>query len=496
MVALVLAAVLLAALAAAQKPVNDEPTGLVESECYTCHAQGGGSFGPPLRAMYAIIPPANLTVPVGEDFPYPVDVLNTWTAELRGIDAVLDLRDAPSLGFASGQDPVLRSDAGTLDGFATDERTQRFEFDVPVGTTTVLASVRPAAGAVPLPPDLVLRVWSAAASPETDGPRETDNTGTGGTERIRFDGAGTISSLGYGVWTIDVVQPVARDNVAAFVPQDFRLDLYAYSNTTGERVQPTSTQQVLDGQDPRSVQNASLLWRLRADERPGGNETITITVDLTAYYDHPGTTSGGRDDWRYTKSLQVGVFEEVLPDPDDPDPADPDVVLDPTQRDPDADLEAEDAIPWDRIGEIIGYVSAFLLVFSMITGGVFGKTSRRWQNKIFRSAKRRVAFHNFVSYLLTVFALAHTVLFLVEPGFPWTLGIIWGSIAMVAMVLLGVTGALQVPMVRSWGFGAWRWTHLILALVALVFTMVHMLLDGANFTEVAEWVGWQDPFAA
>jgi hypothetical protein len=139
-------------------------------------------------------------------------------------------------------------------------------------------------------------------------------------------------------------------------------------------------------------------------------------------------------------------------------------------------------------------VSTFLLVFSMITGGVFGKATRRWQNHLFRSAKRRVAFHNFVSYLLTFFAAAHTALFLWEPGFPWTLGMIWGTGALVAMMLLGVTGALQVPMVRRWNYATWRWTHLALALASVLLTIVHVLLDGANFTEFAEWVGWDDPF--
>jgi hypothetical protein len=61
------------------------------------------------------------------------------------------------------------------------------------------------------------------------------------------------------------------------------------------------------------------------------------------------------------------------------------------------------------------------------------------------------------------------------------------------MLGLGVTGALQVPMIRRWSFAAWRWSHYGLAVATIVFTLAHMGLDGAHFSAVQDWLGWDDP---
>lgn len=483
--ALVLA-VLATTVVLAQKPLNDPPTDLQTSECYTCHAQGGGSFGPPLRQMYSITMPANRSIPVNEPFDFPVAVRNTWTAELQDLAGTLDLSRAPSMGFAGDRDPTTAHETGTLSGIATDERSARFTFAVPAGASDIGWALRPTTDqAVWLPPDLVLRMWPADVDPATVAGSDTDRAGAGGTESFRVKGPAAVAAAGAGNWTVDVVQPVVRDGVAALLPQDFRLSFFAFYNTTGARAMPLGSPDTLDGQAPQTRQETTFTWRLRADRPPDPGERITVVVNATAHYAHPGTTSGGRDDWRFTDTRTVAIGAGIQP----VGPGGPSPTTGPGPTGPTSD----DAIPWDRIGEAVGYVSAFLLVFSMVTGGVFGKATRRWQNHIFRSAKRRVAFHNFVSYLLTFFAAAHTALFLWEPGFPWTLGMIWGTGGLLAMTLLGVTGALQVPMIRRWNFATWRWTHFWLGIAAVVLTVVHMLLDGANFTEVAAWVGWDDP---
>lgn len=478
-----LAVVLVAAAAVAQQPPPDSATGLRESECFRCHETGGGSFGPPLVAMYVMLPPTNLSLALGEATPYAVEVRNVWTAELSQIHGLLDLAEAPSLGFASDLPPTSQSDRQSLPTAGPDGREVSARLGVPEGATDVRVTVAPADGIVA--PDLVLNVWPASFDPAQDPPFTIDARGPGGAEVLHVRGGDAVASLGTGAWTVQAQQPLS-DLPAVFAPQDVALRIDTWSNVTGDRLVKTASPDILDGQDKSTPQNTTLTWRLRAERPPGPDERLLLTVNATAFYDHPGTTSGGIDEWVYTQSIPIGVHED-LEAPDVP------TVIDPGVRQPDIDEDAT-AIPWDRIGEIIGYVSSFLYVLSMISGGVFGKRSRRSMNRVFKSAKRRVAFHNFVSYLLTFFALAHTVLFIVEPGFPWTLGIIWGGIALLAMFGLGVTGAIQVPMIRRWSYSTWRWTHLGLAIGALVFTIVHLLLDGANFTEVAEAVGWQDPF--
>ncbi len=481
-VAFVVVATFWAAAVDGQGQSANGPSSLQDSECFSCHEQGGGSFGPPLRAMFAVIPPDNFSLEAGEPKAYRVEIVNRWTAELRDITATLDIGPAPNIGFSSDAEPLHIEVPATITGFSTGDRTDRQTIDVPGGITDLRIVIDPVQGG-PIAPDLILRVWSASADPEGSPGFEIDSGGNGDRERLQIKGGDNLARLGAGTWTIEAAQR-STDAPASLISQGYTLRVDAWSNTTGERRQTQSVPGILDGQAPESPQNASVPFVLLAEDGARSGDRILLTVNATAYYDHPGTTSGGIDDWIITKTIEVGLMETVTDEDPvifDPDPAPPEPV-------------DEIVIPWDRIGEIVGYVSAFLLVFSMLTGGVFGKSNRRILNKWFKGARRRIAFHNFVSYLLTFWAVVHTVLFIVEPGFPWTLGIIWGGVALLAMFLLGVTGAFQVPMVRRWSYGTWRWTHLALAIAALVFTVVHLLLDGANFTEVAEAVGWQDPF--
>jgi hypothetical protein len=152
------------------------------------------------------------------------------------------------------------------------------------------------------------------------------------------------------------------------------------------------------------------------------------------------------------------------------------------------------AIPLARLSEAVGYASSFLLISSIASGGMFGKASRRGLNRLFQSAKRRVAFHNVLSYWLTLLAAAHAVLFLFQDVYAWTQGILFGGLAIAAMLGLGVTGALQVPMIRRWDYATWRWTHYGLTVATLLFTLIHFLLEGANFVAVQNALHWHGLF--
>lgn len=58
---------------------------------------------------------------------------------------------------------------------------------------------------------------------------------------------------------------------------------------------------------------------------------------------------------------------------------------------------------------------------------------------------------------------------------------------------LGLTGAFQVGMIRRWNYAAWRWSHYGLAVGAILFTLVHMALDGVHFDFIQETIDWTDP---
>lgn len=473
-----------AILAQAANPINEEPTSLAESECFRCHEQGGGAFGPPLQAMYYVNPPENLALEVGTAFDYEVNIQNGWNAELSDIVAIMDLTDAPSFGFSSGQGPHSRVYDGSLAVEAVvDERSEFHVIDVPVGVTDLLVTLRPSTTAAPTAPDLTLRLWPGKST--ADGEAVVANGGGAGeSEKYHAKGANALADIGYGDWAVEVVQPSPLLSPSGLLAQNYELQVQGWFNVTGERTKKLTTPVTIDGQG--ESKQAPITWTLLAERAPG-DEVIHIIVNATAYYKHPGSTSEGYDFWRYTQTVNIPVQGGGVTGGDEIEFINDGV--------PAAQEEEGLLIPWDKIGEIMGYFSAFLVLVSVYTGGMFGKATRRQQNKIFGNAKRRIAFHNFLSYGIITMAIAHTVLFILEPGYPWTLGLIWGGISILCMLGLGVTGALQVPMIRKWNFGTWRWWHFGLAIGVIVFTIAHIILDGANFTEIADKIGWKDPLA-
>jgi hypothetical protein len=468
----------------AANPINEEPTNLAESECFRCHEQGGGAFGPPLQAMYFVNPPEDLELVVGTAFDYEVNIQNGWTAEIRDIEAIMDLTDAPSFGFSSGQGPHSRTYDGSLAVEAVvDERSDALTFDVPVGVTDLLVTLRPVTTAAPTAPDLTLRLWPGKATPSGD-PVVADGNGAGATEMYHARGANALAEIGYGSWAAEVVQISPLLSPSGLLAQDYELRVQGWFNVTGERAKKLTTPIVLGGDGIAG--QAPITWTLLAEQSPGA-EVIHILVNATGYYGHPGSTSGGYDLWRYTQTINIPVQGGGVTGGDEIEFINDEVPAGPE----DAGL----LIPWGKIGEIMGYFSTFLVLVSVYTGGMFGKATRRQQNKIFGNAKRRIAFHNFLSYGIITMAVAHTVLFILEPGYPWTLGLIWGGLGILGLLGLGVTGALQVPIIRKWSFGTWRWWHFGLAIGVIVFTIAHIVLDGANFTEIADAIGWKDPLA-
>lgn len=498
-VLVLLALLAVAALAVAQEPQNpDGSTSVTGSECFRCHEQGGGGFGPPFRNNVVMVPDRDTEFPVDGPVPYTVNVRNGWTAAVYDMVATLDLEDAPSFGFSPGIDPVHETRSATLATAAgTGERTVRDTFEVPAGVTDLRIRLVPEPVQPEVAPDLVLRVWPANVEPDSVPPLESDQGSNGAVETVHLRGAQELAARGAGTWTVEAAQSVEGDVPFSLMDQDLRFELDAWANVTGELRKPLSSDVRFGGDaEDGGPPEAAFTWNLVAVEAPSQNETFRLTVESTGHYDHPGSVSEGWDTWRFTESIDFrtdGTLVGPHRGPGGDGPGAPGGPPGPGTTGPDPVPAA--AVPWDRISEIVGYVSAFLLAFSMVSGGVFGKKSRRGLNRVFRTAKRRVAFHNLLSYLLTLAAAVHTGLFIWEPGFHWTLGLIWGGGALLAMFLLGITGAFQVPMIRALDFGTWRWTHFWLGIAAVVLTVAHILLDGIHFTDVQEAVGWQDPFA-
>ncbi len=440
-----------------------------DSDCYSCH----WNWSPvAMKTMYRIQPPS-VTGDVGGVMDIVVQVDNAWIAELVHFEPVLDISQAPSLTFLDGQDPLVELLDGTITvNPATPTAPQVGEVPIHVAgnTTDLLLRVTPVRTG-PTGPDITVLVFP----PAHDEPALTVNdAGRGAAETVAVSGADAIANLGLGDWRIEVQAPFEPGVLAE--PR-FTVDHQAYYNSSASDRQFLVRDAVIAG-------GASTLftWSVMAAAEPSADEVALVTVNATAYYDHSSPTDP--DYGNFTKSIEVPVKSggagKVT------------VGTAGTAVDPAAVLNAGPSMA--RISEAVGYATAFLLIGSVWSGGLFGKASRRQLNRVFSSARRRVAFHNFVSYGLTVAALVHLILFIIETNYEWTLGIIWGGIAFLAMIGLGVTGAMQVPMIRRWNYPSWRWTHLVLAIASIVFTIVHLLLDGTNFGFVQEAIGYEDPF--
>ncbi|MGB0651609.1 MAG: ferric reductase-like transmembrane domain-containing protein [Thermoplasmatota archaeon] len=478
-VVLLLATVTMAALVAVAQQVPQPFEEELDGKCFSCHKQEM-----PQGTMYLLAPPATIDVEPGAVFEYQLRVDHAWVEvlELSNFVGTLDLRDAPGLNFVTETiEPILEERPGQIDydpAFAGQAQVSDEVIEVPVETTEFQVVLSPDDFS-PLGPDLAL-----VFLPSGGGSIRIDNGGPGEDERFSFT-AGELAANGFGNWTVRVEYRPVDQTALPPVSPGFRpfvgydLELSQWFNTTGARQQFQFIEQGITG-----GQSTLLTWQLQATEEPLDDEQVVIArVNATAFYDH--TDPGNPDYGNYTKG--TGLLLTALGTGSGL------VIEDPFASTVVRIVSPDTGVTMARISEVVGYLTGFLLIASVWTGGMFGKASRRQLNVVFGSAKRRVAFHNLVSYFLTVAAIVHLILFIIEVRYHWSLGLIWGGLGLLAMLGLGVTGAVQIPLIRSWGYPTWRWVHLGLAIASLVFSVVHMLLDGQNFEAVQAALGYEDP---
>lgn len=494
LLALVLAVALPAATVFAQKGGEAGPIPERSTTCWPCHKD----WSPPLKTFFNILPPPQAGAAPGQTFDYVVQVQGAWTPAKDGPNIVyhettLDLTGAPSLTFFSQTAPSDDTYAGTItpdpqDPTATQSASQAIA--VPVGTTDMTITLEPQDASSTTGPDLDLNVYAGTSTPQGNPAFTSRAAGRGGTETVTL-AKDQFRGAGYGNWSVEATYtPVRAPDPAALDPgslvgapnlQDvpFTIKVHMETKDTGERVQVQPIRETI----PKGG-SALVRFHLRADTQSGPGEVVRLTVNTTEFYDHDdaGTDNFANVTKAYPTDIPVSFDgqRDLIGGSD----TGPDTVV---------GGGVQNGATLDTVSESVGYGSALLLISSVWTGGMFGKASRRQLNSVFGTAKRRVAFHNFLSYGIMLFAAVHTVLFIVETNFYWTLGVLWGGLAILSMLLLGVTGAWQVQMIRRWSYGFWRWSHYGLAVAAIAFTLVHMGLDGVHFAFIQERLGWDDP---
>ena len=489
---LVAASVLVLALAQAQVGHSDSVEG---SKCWTCHRPGGTVEGTPLRSVYSLHPPGSLALEAGTPTPLRLVVQNDWLAVLHNVVGTLDISKAPSLAFQPPPEPVLGvKRTGSLPFDATQvnqpERSLVLKIPVPAGATAVRVTLAPDRATGADAPDLRMRIWGDGVATTVDRATSIDQAGKGANEVFHAPGD-AVAALGYGNWSAAAVQAgfSAKPDAAALEAQGVTVTVDSWFNLTGERSQIAGSAARLDGKGD-GPKTTMLQWNLFVRSPPTSGEELVFTVNAVASFVHPPQFNAV-DDWAFTQTLRVPI--QPPPKTTGAGPPVTTITLNTTPQPPTLDAVEVSQLSEKSLGEIVGYFTAFVMVVSLITGGLLGGASRRGLNKLLQSAQRRIAFHNLTSYLILLAAAVHTGLFLHESEFPWTLGLLWGGLGILALVILGVTGAWQLHLIRRWHYTPWRVVHYTSALLAVAFTILHMGLDGIHFVDFQRSIHWQDP---
>ncbi|HUR61707.1 MAG TPA: ferric reductase-like transmembrane domain-containing protein [Candidatus Thermoplasmatota archaeon] len=484
---LTVALLALGALAASGQQGGAHYVGVRDSSCWSCHA----SWTPPLKRSANLVPGDPVAGAVGSTIPYTVQVQNAWRTEIRAYVLTIDLRNAPSLNFASGQAPIkdevrqlvipAANDPASL-GSARQADT-RINITVPASSSSLVIApqdTNPTTG-----PSLVGYMVGPDGN-ETTYP----STGPGKPIPVADPFTGRSGSFRVGARVLPPNPSSPSPTLPSVSQVPFTVTYSAEFNLEGLREVPISWQspQPLPFPD-KAVGKIQLVRGLNftVAKAAGDGESIRFWFNSTVHYTHvasPDPRAPGGGDWaNWTQEpLEVPVKldgEKVRLEPTSTVVERPTLINGPTLT---------------TTSEVLGYAASFLIVSSIASGGMFGKASRRGMNNLFGSAKRRVAFHNFLSYGIILVALVHMVLFLIPGDFVWTRGLIWGGLSILAMLGLGVTGAMQVPMIRRWNYGTWRWTHYGMTVAVILFTILHMLLEGVHFGDVQEALNYSDPF--
>lgn len=457
------AAALLVALPglAQQAPGDDGGVRMTggNATCMDCHRAEGMQF-------VDTFPDDLQEVPAGETFTVNVTIANPWLHHIEDARVGFNLSESEVLTFAGGREPLDREIQGQVNqtGGSRDH-----DFPVFEGATEAVVTLRGDEGNG-------LNDWDlgiASPSGETFNGTDDDVSDAGGgaetwNERIVI-GQEALLSGGFGNWTATVT---LANGGPPFNTYDLAIQVY-YNASQADVLFVSGPDRLDEGE------TATYGIRIKADNRTGPttlatNVTMLATADVPD--DHPPSGIPNIQNvgsWWVSENQTVEVGDELV------------------KRQPEVTTDVSGVNPIILLRSyafLSGWTSLFLLPLALVLGGTFGGWSIRWVDRRM-GARRRILWHNATSFLLLAVVLLHMGMFLFEPTREWTKGLLFGGLALASLSGLAVSGSFQQQMVRRYGFSAWRFIHLSLALLMVLFVTLHTTVEGTDFQFVRDLLG-------
>ena len=467
----VLAVLLVSGLPGVGQAVTEPAGELADAECYGHHKQEG-------FRSFDLYPRLIEEVPKGQEFEFEMLIRNPWLHEVQDLYGYVDVTNAPGIALEGGKDPVenplageaIEHPRGGVDGYAS----RTYDIIVEENATEIYIRIAGSNGTqVPLPAfrdksaDFDLMLTSPGGEVVLTGPDPSDPAAS----LLTDDSIGTVveeirvnqrnlTAGGPGTWQLQVAYR-GFDATGTY-------DLFTgvYYNVTGIILMPGPP--VLGPNE-----EYAFTFKLRVKD-VDGLQSMRYGGIGVAYHEHTDKNIGDIGNYDKWNTMQFETGAELRISGAQVDTGGGADLLGPVLR---------------RWAQVLGIASSFLIIPSLVFGGTFGKGSVVTMNKWFGGPRRRVLFHNTMSFWLLGLSLLHMFLFLYEAFWNWSHGLVWGGLALACMIGLGVTGATQRRFVARWGFNRWRFVHFAMGILVVVFTLVHMVADGSHFAFARAWFG-------
>ncbi|MCU0799040.1 MAG: hypothetical protein MUC62_05155 [Candidatus Thermoplasmatota archaeon] len=144
---------------------------------------------------------------------------------------------------------------------------------------------------------------------------------------------------------------------------------------------------------------------------------------------------------------------------------------------------------YHEIGKYTGIAAFIILVVGYFTGGT--GPLKRWGNKMFKTAPRRIKFHCALSYEVMILVIFHMLVLWYGPyrELIWLWEVVLGEVALLIMLVIALNGILQKRLIPLMGYQNWRRVHAWGTYLATGLVVVHMLTNGTHFLWFRQLIG-------